>query len=174
MASPTEAHAAAVPPTIPPTTPPLRSDADVQLARGHRRSRLMLLHAVGAAGFASLLALAGMLNADVRSDQVTLPSGRAMPSLCGVRVLTGVPCPGCGLTRCFVHMAHGRFRFAWQVSPAGTAFFLLVAAQVPLQLLLLMRAWRGLEEPGWIRWNGVTLVVVASLLIAQWLLRLAN
>lgn len=173
MAS-TEAHTKSAESASPPTVPPIRTDADVQLARGHRRSRLILLHAVGAAGFTTLLALAGMLNADGRSDQVTLPSGRVLPSLCGVRVITGAPCPGCGLTRCFVHMAHGRFRFAWQVSPAGTAFFLLVAAQVPLQLLLLTRAWRGLEEPGWIRWNGVSLVVIAALLIAQWLLRLAT
>ena len=32
-----------------------------------------------------------------------------LPTLCPLRALTGVPCPGCGITRALCLWAHGRF-----------------------------------------------------------------
>ncbi|HJV49192.1 MAG TPA: DUF2752 domain-containing protein [Geothrix sp.] len=50
-----------------------------------------------------------------------LPS-RGLPGFagldtCAFHALTGLPCPGCGLTRAFVALAHGRLREAWTLHP---------------------------------------------------------
>ncbi len=48
-----------------------------------------------------------------------------LPSVCLFYHLTGLPCPGCGLTRSFVCLGHGRFGEALHWHPLGPAIFLL-------------------------------------------------
>lgn len=73
--------------------------------------RLLLLCPAG------LLALAALLPA--RWDP-------GVP-LCAVRALTGLDCPGCGMTRAFLLIAHGRLGEALALHPASPAAFLIVA-----------------------------------------------
>jgi hypothetical protein len=51
---------------------------------------------------------------------------------CPLRALTGIPCPTCGMTHAFVHLAHGQVAAAFLASPAGAllaaAAWLLAAA----------------------------------------------
>jgi hypothetical protein len=53
--------------------------------------------------------------------------GRIMhlPSICPFYTLTGLPCPGCGLTRSFVCLAHGRFAESFHWHPLGPILFVL-------------------------------------------------
>jgi hypothetical protein len=44
---------------------------------------------------------------------------------CGFLLITGIPCPSCGLTTSFSHMAHGHFLDAFLVQPFGFVLFLL-------------------------------------------------
>ena len=44
-------------------------------------------------------------------------------SLCPFRLLTGFPCPGCGLTHAFCNISHGHFKMAWQANPFGFLFY---------------------------------------------------
>lgn len=60
--------------------------------------------------------------------------GYEVPILCSFRRLTGVGCPGCGLTRSFVFVGHGRIVEAFQMNPLGPLAYLAVASQIP---------WRG-------------------------------
>jgi len=62
--------------------------------------------------------------------------GWAIPELCGVKRLTGYPCPGCGLTRSWVYLAHGDWRTALSMNVLGPILFLTAAVQIPL------RTWR--------------------------------
>lgn len=62
--------------------------------------------------------------------------GFDVPVLCSFRRLTGWPCPGCGLTRSFTFLAHGRFVEGFQMNWFGPPMFLLLVAQLPF------RAWR--------------------------------
>ncbi|MEZ4235948.1 MAG: DUF2752 domain-containing protein [Myxococcota bacterium] len=57
--------------------------------------------------------------------------GHPIPVMCTFRRLTGWSCPGCGLTRSFVFLAHGRFAAAWVMNPLGPFGFAWVIAQIP-------------------------------------------
>ncbi len=41
------------------------------------------------------------------------------PVICPFRRLTGLPCPGCGLTRSWVYLAHGWWRESFLAHPFG-------------------------------------------------------
>ncbi len=49
------------------------------------------------------------------------------PSICLFYHLTGLPCPGCGLTRSFVCLGHEQFLESLHWHPLGPAIFLLCA-----------------------------------------------
>ena len=54
--------------------------------------------------------LYGCLTAAVTAATVLAPeSVESLPTACAFRRVTGLPCPGCGLTRSWVLTAHGRF-----------------------------------------------------------------
>jgi hypothetical protein len=52
-------------------------------------------------------------------------------AICWFRALTGLPCPGCGLTRAFCAISHGEFAAAWKFNPFGFLFYLLAVLLVP-------------------------------------------
>ena len=68
------------------------------------------------------------LTAAVLSLSLALPLPRhgiiaGVPSVCVFFNLTGTPCPGCGLTRSFVSLAHGHVREAFVWHPLGPLLF---------------------------------------------------
>jgi hypothetical protein len=42
-----------------------------------------------------------------------------LPSVCPFHIVTGLPCPGCGLTRAFVCLSHGQFVQSLHWHPIG-------------------------------------------------------
>jgi hypothetical protein len=64
--------------------------------------------------------------------------GIELPDVCPLHRLTGIWCPGCGLTRAFVSMAHGDVRRAFGFNPLGPLLFEAVVAAIPLQIFLLV------------------------------------
>ncbi|MDP8254401.1 MAG: DUF2752 domain-containing protein [Candidatus Alcyoniella australis] len=98
-----------------------------------------------------------------------LQSGNVGPPLCPFRHLTNLPCPGCGMTRAFVALAHGRI-----VEALGYNLLVLV--------LFPVAAWHwnrlfwyfalGLDAPrlvppSWLRPLGYVLLTTA-LIFAFW------
>jgi len=59
---------------------------------------------------------------------------------CPFKLLTGWPCPGCGLTHAFCDISHARFRMAWSDNPFGFVFYVLA-------LILLAWPWLGGRWP---------------------------
>ena len=67
------------------------------------------------------------------------------PVVCVSRLLWGVPCPGCGLTRAFCFMAHGEFDAAFRVNAMAPLAAVYLGA---LWLYYLIAAARG-APPAW-------------------------
>ena len=53
-----------------------------------------------------------------------------VPDGCLVKIAWGVPCPACGMTRSWIHLAHGRLFAAVRQNPLGTVLALVAAALV--------------------------------------------
>ena len=121
---------------------------------------------------AAALLLAAVLQVDASGQVADAFLGLPLPDSCMFRQVTGVPCPGCGLTRCFICLMRGDVARAWGFNPSGLLLFLVVAAQVPYRLLQLMRIRRQQKE---LRLTTLTLIVcclIALSLIGQWVFRL--
>jgi hypothetical protein len=99
---------------------------------------------------ATVVLLMSCLMSNDGGSQVFLPGFEtAIPSMCSTRVLTGIDCPGCGLTRAFISISHGRFLEAWHFNAASFAVYAFVVAQIPwhsIQLWRIARRRRPLES----------------------------
>lgn len=129
----------------------------VQRARGN-----LLIIAIGA----------GVL---IASAIIPMPvNGRIdnIPTLCVFHLLTGRPCPGCGMTRSFVCLAHGHIREAFLYHPFGPILYGLIAAYV---IAAVFRHF-GIALPPHleIRINKVTCYAAVVLMMGIWVARLSG
>lgn len=107
-------------------------------------------------------------------EEVVLPiSNVALPGTCTFRNFTGLPCPGCGLTRAFISVAHGQVREAWHYNPAGLLFFAIVAFQIPYRIFQIVQVRQGRGHHRFAWFDTATLIGLATILLVQWLYRLA-
>jgi Protein of unknown function (DUF2752) len=131
--------------------------------RARRRYHLAVLLMAG-----SVLVLAGVLS--WRGAALTFPGlGAALPEVCSMRRFLGIECPGCGLTRSFVALAHGDLVLAWHMNPAGPLFFAAIAYQLPYrayQLRLLSRGRELLVHPAF---TTVVILLLAAACLVQWI-----
>ena len=130
-----------------------------------------MLHWVLLGVSAAVLALAVTLQ--IYGEEVVVIPGLnlPLPGTCTFKSMFGLDCPGCGLTRCFISMAHGDIGRAAHFNPVGIAFFVVVASQIPYRSLQLWRTRRGLAEidTGW--WGYWLLGFILVALIVQWVIR---
>lgn len=73
----------------------------------------------------------------IDADGRVAAGGMRLRGFCLARDVFDTPCPGCGLTRAFVRIAHGDWAAAFEMNRLGFAMFLLLALQVPWRLFLL-------------------------------------
>lgn len=95
---------------------------------------------------------------------------------CGFLVVTGYPCPGCGLTTAFANMVHGHPIAAAHANAFGVLLFLVSGATIPVALVGLVRGWAVvpvLERLYIERWAlvmaGVSLTVWVTRCVTMWL-----
>lgn len=105
------------PPPLPQTD--ARAGVWFVLTRAERQSA-----GFAALGLLGIFAVAAILTPDTRGigthQQLGLPP-------CMTESILGVPCPFCGMTTSFTHMAHGQVLDAVIVQPAGALGFVLAA-----------------------------------------------
>lgn len=86
---------------------------------------------------------------------------------CPVHAVTGVPCPGCGMTRACVSVARGEFLGAWNLHPFA---FLLIP------LAVAMVVWPARTPAAWARLPRAVRAITAGTLLAaclaHWLTRI--
>jgi hypothetical protein len=92
-------------------------------------------------------------------------SGLTLPTVCGSRLLFGIDCPGCGLTRSFVALAKGDLAASFRYHHLGWVLALAVLAQIPYRIWRLRELKTQSVERRWPLWFGQSLIV---LLIGNW------
>lgn len=139
----------------------------------HRQSSKLMMHRLLwssiAVGSIVVLAVAALLEPDGRGhgthQQLGLPP-------CGFLLLTGSPCPGCGLTTAFAHGIRGHWSMAASANPLGLMLFLLVCVSIPLGIAAALRGWT-VDDVIWRfdlnRWA----LAVAACAIVVWVVRVA-
>ena len=88
---------------------------------------------------------------------------------CVLRAATGVPCPGCGITRLATAVLQGHITTVLRADPAGMAFLVIVAGLAVTQVLALS----SVTVPGFRR-GRASLSVIAVLLAAHWATTIAT
>jgi hypothetical protein len=147
----------------------MRSGPD-KIARRGLRAEETLSHLVILLLAVLITLAAGTLRVSEQS-RVEIPGlGLPLPDVCAYQQLVGHDCPGCGLTRSFVCVAHGDLPRAWSYHVTGPVLFALVVFQIPYRALQLWRLTRGraamrLCGELWIVWP----LLIA--LLTQWAVR---
>jgi len=97
----------------------------------------------------------------------------AIPKTCTSKIVLGIDCPGCGLTRAFIAISHGRMEHAWQLNRASFLMYAFVWGQIPWHGMQLLRLSRGRAPIFWpaIYWLPIGLVVLMAL---NWLLKITG
>jgi hypothetical protein len=92
---------------------------------------------------------------------------------CGFLVVTGVPCPGCGLTTSFAHMVRLQFTGATRANPFGVMLFLVTFFTIPIAAVGMVRGTSVLDTLERLhaeKW--AILLSVTSILV--WVVRVAR
>jgi hypothetical protein len=126
---------------------------------GRRHDPRLAWALAGAGGLAGLAVL-----------HVWTPAEHGGFILCPLRLFAGLPCPGCGMTRAFAHLAKGEWAAAWRDHP--------LAPFLAAELALGWAAW-GAALAGWLRAPRISrphLIAAghAAVLVGLWIGRLAT
>lgn len=84
---------------------------------------------------------------------------------CPFKAISGIPCPGCGMTRAVLSACKGDFREAFRYHP-------LWIVAVPLVLVEVLNAMGGIKIPAKV--NNIILIIAGVLLLAVYIIRLAT
>ena len=133
-----------------------------------------LYHVVVLAICTGVIVLAFLMSVQEQTQVLVPVLGVPLPDLCMMRRWTGLGCPGCGMTRCFISLAHGDVRGALHYNPAGLLLFAMMAFQIPYRLVQLVRLRRGLPELRVGALGQILFGILGVLMVGQWLLRFAG
>lgn len=95
-----------------------------RLVKCYMNRASFILHRVSGCFFLVLISWSGLFLL-VHFFGVSLDEAlEHLPIFCPFKAITGIPCPGCGMTRAFLELAEGDFVAAFQLNPFSIPFFL--------------------------------------------------
>jgi Protein of unknown function (DUF2752) len=100
----------------------------------HNRTEHLWLLGVAAIAIVGSFVLIPVNNQLLSLKLPCVSSPIILPETCMFRRTFGIPCPGCGLTRSFVAMAHGRFLSALRFNTMGPIIFVFCVLQIPYRI----------------------------------------
>jgi len=92
----------------------------------------------------------------------------SLPPMCASKLILGVECPGCGLTRSFVALAGGDVQASLGFNRVGWILALAVVAQIPYRIYVLNEMRYRVAHRHWPVWLGYLLIAA---LFVNWLLK---
>lgn len=119
----------------------------------------------------AVVVLSFLLSVHDRRQVVVPILGQPLPELCHLKRYTGIDCPGCGMTRSFISIAHARWLDAWRYNPAAFLLFPIVLFQIPYRLIQIWRLRTGRAEWQLGRWGQGVIGVFVAVALSQWVLR---
>jgi len=132
---------------------------------------------VGALLLAAILYVGFSLNPYLDDAGEPLPEGAArlmgthrqlgLPS-CQFLVMSGLPCPSCGMTTSFALLMHGDLAGSWRANGAGTLMALYCAGAIPMALFGAV-AGRLPVVGSLERWALASVAFFLPLLLLRWL-----
>ncbi|MBS0201945.1 MAG: DUF2752 domain-containing protein [Planctomycetes bacterium] len=93
-----------------------------------------------------------------------------LPETCGLRSTLGINCPGCGLTRSFVYLAHGEWQRSLAIHRIGWLVAVFFVLQIPYR-------WLALRQPQWTlssAWAVGVVTFFSVALFGNWIYNLLN
>jgi len=96
----------------------------------------------------------------------------SVPPICLFRITTGFDCPGCGMTRAFVHLGHGDAAGAFDLHPLVVVAAPAVAA-LWIALLVEAATRRPVIERVGARTRNLVAIGLTVVFVAVWLARTA-
>jgi hypothetical protein len=90
---------------------------------------------------------------------------------CLFRGLTGMPCPGCGITTSLLALARGDAQASWSANPAGFGVAALLVGQVVVAWLAMQRGLPARAGLRWLTW--LDRIAIGGLAVA-WVGRVAG
>jgi len=149
----------------------LESDLKPPISSENARGWLMFYHGLLALVSIGVIVMAATMRSEGPSD-VFLPGMKvALPELCLTKSILKIPCPGCGMTRSFIAIAHGQWRRAWDFNPVSFLMFAFIAGQVPWRLWQIRRIRNHQEELNPVIFF-IPMMVMVVLLFAQWIVKI--
>jgi hypothetical protein len=103
--------------------------------------------------------------------QVLPAVARWTDAACLFRGLTGMPCPGCGITTSLLALVRGDAEASWAANPAGFGIAALLVGQVVVAWLAMQRGLPARAGLRWLTW--LDRFAIGGLAVA-WVGRLAG
>lgn len=144
------------------------SDRDARSV-GSKAVSVRLTHAAVAAGLVVVLLLSWWLEPDPRGLGT---HEQLMLFRCNFHALTQLPCPFCGMTTAFAHMARGSVREALLAQPMGAAGFVASILLLPIAVGGLVTGKDMVGRIMRLPWGKLSKVVVA-MFAAAWAFKIA-
>lgn len=113
-----------------------------------------------------IMAAFSLRTLDTGGVQISWLPQLPIPELCGSRVMFGVSCPGCGLTRSFIALADGDFASSLQFNRIGWIMALTLIAQIPYRIYMMSKPPELVIDLRWPKWFATFLI---ALLFGNWL-----